>query len=54
MRKKEEKQKGLDQLEDRKSKPYGVMTYMKGVTERLQREHSVYEVPKTDCCMLDY
>ena len=37
LRKEKEKQKGIDQIEDGKSKQNAVLPYMKGVAERLKR-----------------
>ena len=37
LRKEQEKQKGTDQVEEKKCKQYAVLPYMKGIIERLQR-----------------
>ena len=44
LRKEQEKQKVSDQVEDRKSRQYAVLPYMKGITERLQRDFRKHNI----------
>ena len=44
LRKEQEKERGSDQVKNRKSKHYAGLPYMKGITERLQgafRKHNI-------------